>query len=83
MNMWIWGATALLVAMLPAVIACLTGGAFRRFIALQMCQIAIVLAVMLLTIGYGRSIYIDVALAMALAGLGSGLVYARFLERAP
>ncbi len=81
LNLWLWTAAALLVTMVPPLIVCITGTAVQRFIALQMCQGIAALVVILFSRGYDRSIYMDVALALALVGLGSGLVYARFLER--
>ncbi len=81
MNLWLWAATAFLISAVPSLIVCLTGRVFARFIALQMIQTVAVLVVMLISIGAERSIYMDVALALALTSLGSGLIFARFLER--
>jgi multicomponent Na+:H+ antiporter subunit F len=39
------------------------------------------LVLMLLAVAYHRSIYLDLALALALLTFAGGLVFARFLER--
>jgi multicomponent Na+:H+ antiporter subunit F len=46
-----------------------------------MTGLLMTLILVVLTIGFGREPFIDIALAMAILSYGSGLVFARFLEK--
>jgi multicomponent Na+:H+ antiporter subunit F len=46
-----------------------------------MAGLIITIALVLFTIGFGRIPFIDLALALAIMSFGSGLVFARFLEK--
>jgi multisubunit Na+/H+ antiporter MnhF subunit len=46
-----------------------------------MCGMIVTLALVLFTIGFGRSPFIDLPLALALMSFGGGLVFARFLGK--
>ena len=81
MTLWLTAATGMLLGLGPCCIVVLRGRMMERFVALQMAQVIVVLAMVLMAIGYGRSIYLDVALAMSALSLASGLVFVRFLER--
>ncbi len=81
MNLWLWFAALLLLATAPAGIGCLRGDTMERFVALQLAQVVSAMVLLLLAEGFHRAIYFDVALAMAILALASGLVFARFLER--
>ncbi len=81
MNLWLIAAAALLLALIPCCVGVLRGLVMGRFVALQMAQIIVVLSVVMMAQGYERSIYLDIALAMAVLALGGGLVFVRFLER--
>jgi multicomponent Na+:H+ antiporter subunit F len=43
--------------------------------------VIVTLVLLLLAEAFGRAIYVDIALALALLSLAGGLVFARFLER--
>jgi multicomponent Na+:H+ antiporter subunit F len=81
MNLWLTAAAALLLALIPCCWGVLRGLVMDRFVALQMAQIIIVLSLVMMAEGYGRSIYLDIPLALAVLALGGGLVFVRFLER--
>jgi multicomponent Na+:H+ antiporter subunit F len=81
MNLWLVAASALLLGLIPCCVSVLRGLVMDRFVALQMAQIIIVLSLVMMAEGYGRSIYLDIPLALAVLALGGGLVFVRFLER--
>ena len=60
---------------------CLRGSPERRLVGLEMASILVTMAMVLLTIGFGRFIFIDLPLALAIMSFGGGLVFARFLEK--
>jgi len=81
MNLWLGAAAAMLLSLIPCCWAVLHGHAVERFVAVQMAQIVVVLSMVMMAQGYGRSIYLDIPLALAVLALGGGLVFVRFLER--
>jgi multicomponent Na+:H+ antiporter subunit F len=60
---------------------CLRGSPERRLVGLEMAGMLVIIAMILFTIGFGRSIFIDLPLALAVMSFGGGLVFARFLEK--
>ncbi len=81
MNLWLAAGSAVSAALLPCAAMALRGGAERRLVGLQMCGILVTLALVLFTVGFGRLPFIDLALTLAVLSFGSGLVFARFLEK--
>jgi multicomponent Na+:H+ antiporter subunit F len=81
MNLWLIAASAMLLALIPCCWGVLRGYVMDRFVALQMAQIVVVLSMIMMAVGFERSIYLDVPLALAVLALGGGLVFVRFLER--
>ena len=81
MNLWLFFATVILLAIVPCLWLSLRGKIMECFVALQMAQVLTVLVLLLLAEGYQRDIYFDVVLVLAVLSLASGLVYVRFLER--
>jgi multicomponent Na+:H+ antiporter subunit F len=81
MNQWLWVALLLLAAVIPCGIVCLRGKVMERLAALQGAQILVVFVLLMLAKGYGREIYYDAAVILALLNLAAGLVFIRFLER--
>lgn len=81
MNLWLGAASAVMAALAPTAWMALRGSPERRLVGLQMAGILITLALVLLTIGFGRLPFIDLALTLAILSFGSGLVFARFLEK--
>lgn len=74
-------ASATALALVPCSIAALWGPPERRLVGLQMAGILITLALVMFTVGFGRLPFIDLALTLAILSFGSGLVFARFLEK--
>jgi multisubunit Na+/H+ antiporter MnhF subunit len=81
MNGWVVFALVLFVPLALCLIGSVRGTFAARIVALQLATPVGVLLLLALAQGFGRTIYQDVALALAVLALPSGLVYARFLER--
>jgi multicomponent Na+:H+ antiporter subunit F len=72
---------ALLAGLIPCGVTCLRGDAQDRLVGLELAGVIVTLVLLLLAEAFGRAIYVDIALALALLSLAGGLVFARFLER--
>ena len=59
----------------------LRGGPVDRLVGLELAGTVDTLVLLVLAQAYDRSIFFDLALALALLSFASGLVFARFLER--
>jgi multicomponent Na+:H+ antiporter subunit F len=81
MNHWLIAASAVTVCLIPCADMCLRGSPERRLVGLEMASLLITIAMVLFTVGFDRSIYIDLPLALAVMSFGGGLVFARFLEK--
>ncbi|WP_329461569.1 MrpF/PhaF family protein [Streptomyces sp. NBC_01431] len=80
MNGWLAAAAALLVAGLgPVVWGVATGSLGRRVVAQNFATSAVCLVMLLLSQGYTRPAYVDLALVLAVLGPAGTLVYARLL----
>jgi len=80
-TVWLWAALGLLISMLPCALICLRGEAVSRLVGLELATTFATLLFICLALGTGRRSFLDVAVATVFLGLGSGLVFARFLER--
>lgn len=80
-NPWMAAAAAVIAALAPCALMCLTGGAQRRLVGMEMAGMLVTIAMVLLAIGSGRQIFVDLPLALAVMSFGGGLVFARFLEK--
>ncbi len=80
-NLCLYAGTAVTAALIPCAFAALRGSAERRLVGLQMCGILVTFALVLFTLGFNRLPFIDLALTLAVLSFGSGLVFARFLEK--
>ena len=81
MNEWVLAALALLAGLVPCGWLCLRGDPVNRLVGLELAGVLDTLVLLLLAEGFHRQVYFDLALALALLSLASGLVFARFLER--
>jgi multicomponent Na+:H+ antiporter subunit F len=81
MNPWLIAASVVTAALIPCADMCLRGSPERRLVGLEMASLLITIAMVLFTVGFGRSIFIDLPLALAIMSFGGGLVFARFLEK--
>lgn len=81
MNLWLIAASAMFLGLIPCCWGAVRGPTMDRFVAVQMAQIIVVLSMILMAEGYGRNVYLDIPLALAVLSLAGGLVFVRFLER--
>ena len=81
MNLWLLAAGGVSAALVPCAFMTLRGKAEQRLVGLEMAGLLITLALVLFTVGFGRLPFIDLALTLAILSFGSGLVFARFLEK--
>lgn len=80
-NPWLAASCAVAATLIPCACMCLRGSSERRLVGMEMASILITIDMVLLTIGFGRSIFIDLPLALAIMSFGGGLVFARFFEK--
>ena len=81
MNVWLWSATVLLIALIPCGLVVFHGPMEDRLVGLEMTGVVVTLELVLLTQGFHRTPFYDLPLTLAILALGSGLVFARFLQR--
>ena len=81
MNIWLGAAACVAAALIPCTDMCLRGTPERRLVGLEMAGLIVTIALVLFTIGFGRSPFMDLPLALALMSFGGGLVFARFLGK--
>lgn len=81
MNLWLIAGAAVSASLIPCADMCLRGSPERRLVGLQMASMVIVIALVLFTIGFGRTPFLDMPLALATLTFGSGLLFARFLGK--
>ena len=81
MNAWEIAGVAVMATLIPCADMCLRGSPERRLVGLEMAGILIAIDMVLFTVGFGRTPYIDLPLALAIMSFGGGLVFARFLEK--
>lgn len=81
MNPWLWAAVVVCLCLVPCADMSLRGDPQRRMVGVQMTGFICTIAGVLLTLGTGRLIMIEIPMAMAIMSFGGGLVYIRFLEK--
>lgn len=80
-NPWLVAGAAVAATLVPCAAMSLWGTPERRLVGMEMASVQVVIAMVLLTVGFGRTIFIDLPLALAIMSFGGGLVFARFLEK--
>jgi multicomponent Na+:H+ antiporter subunit F len=80
-NEWLVAGLALLAGLVPCGAALVRGDVVSRLVALELAGTVDTLILLMLAQGYGRVVYMDLALTLALLSFAGGLVFARFLER--
>jgi multicomponent Na+:H+ antiporter subunit F len=80
-NVWVGAAVAVSSALIPCADMCLRGTPERRLVGLEMASILVTIVMVLFTVGFGRSAFIDLPVALAIMSFGGGLVFARFLGK--
>ncbi|MBV8780440.1 MAG: hypothetical protein JO353_03500 [Phycisphaerae bacterium] len=81
MNLWLWAALAMMLALIPAGIACFRATVDDRLVALELAGAIATLEMVLIAEGFGRPSFYDLPLVLAFLAFGSGMVFVRFLQR--
>lgn len=81
MNVWLWAATVLMLALIPAGIVCFRGAVEDRVAGLEFGSLIITLCLAMMAEGFHQPSFFDLPLALAILTFGAGLVFARFLQR--
>jgi multicomponent Na+:H+ antiporter subunit F len=81
MNVWLLAGVAVSAALVPCADMCLRGKPERRLVGMEMASMIVVIAMILFTVGFGRTAFIDLPLALAIMSFGGGLVFVRFLGK--
>lgn len=74
-------AIAMLVSIVPGAIVCWRGKLMEAVVAYELISSIIIMVLVLLAQGFGRSGEFELAVVLAVLLLGSGLVFVRALER--
>ena len=81
MNVWLWGATALLVGLVPCGALAVRASRIDALVALQLAGTVTTLTLVLLSEGFNRASYMGLPLALAFLSFVGTLLIARFLGR--
>lgn len=81
MNPWLAASYAVGLCLIPCADLCLRGTVERRLVGLELSGILVTILLVLLTVGFNRLPFIDLALTLAILYLGATLVFVRFLEK--
>jgi multisubunit Na+/H+ antiporter MnhF subunit len=81
MNEWQWAATALTAAIVPCLGLCIWAGATHALAALEVVATLTTTVLMLLSEGYHRQPFIDLAVILAAVSLIGALAFARMMEQ--
>lgn len=81
MSVWMAAAYAVGLCLVPCADLCLRGTAERRLVGLELSGVLVTILLVLLTLGFHRLPFIDLALTLAILYLGATLVFVRFMEK--
>jgi multicomponent Na+:H+ antiporter subunit F len=80
-NPWLLAATVLLLGLVPCLVVAARASAANGVAALQLAGVVAALAILLLAVGFDRSIYADAAILIALLSFAGGMAFVRYLQR--
>ncbi len=81
MNEWEIAAAALGAAVVPCLGVCVLTGAMRALVAFELAGTLVASALMLLSEGFHRQPFVDLALLLALLSVIGAMAFARLMER--
>jgi multicomponent Na+:H+ antiporter subunit F len=80
-TLWLAFSAILLLGLVPCGALALRGDAVESLIGLVATGVIVTLVLLLLSVGFGRPIYGDVAIVVAVLSFAGGLVFVQYLER--
>jgi multisubunit Na+/H+ antiporter MnhF subunit len=80
-NVWLWGATVLLVGLVPCGWVAARDTRVDALVALELAGSVVTLVLVLLSEGFHRASYMDIPVLLAFTSAIGALVVARFLGR--
>jgi multisubunit Na+/H+ antiporter MnhF subunit len=83
MNRWEIAALVLVAALLPCLVVCLVASTAAALAAVEVASVLAVTALMLLSEGFHRQPFIDLAVVLALVSSVGSLTFARMMEHDP
>jgi len=81
MNAFVVAGVAMLVCIVPCLIVCCRAKVIEAVVAYEVISSVVVMVLVLLAQGFGRSGEFELPIVLAVLLLGSGLVFVRSLER--
>lgn len=81
MNEWQWAAIVLTAALVPCLGVCVLAGATQALAALEVASTLATAALMVLSEGFHRQPFIDLAIVLALLSLIGAFAFARMMEQ--
>jgi multisubunit Na+/H+ antiporter MnhF subunit len=81
MNEWLVVAIVLIGALLPCLAVCLLSGATHALAAFEVASTLLATVLMLLSEGFHRQPFIDLALTFTVMSIVGALAFARLMER--
>jgi multisubunit Na+/H+ antiporter MnhF subunit len=81
MSEWLIAAVVLTAALLPCLAVCVFAGATAALAAFEVAGTVTTTILMVLSEGFHREPFIDLAIVLALLSLIGGLAFARMMER--
>jgi multicomponent Na+:H+ antiporter subunit F len=80
-NPWLLAATLLLLGLVPCLLVAARAPLPDGLVALQLAGVVVSLSILLLAVGFDRSIYADAAVLIALLSFAGGMAFVRYLQR--
>lgn len=81
MNEWLLATIALLAALVPCGVVCVLRSPIDGLVALELAGVIDTTILVLLSEGFHRQPFVDLAIVSALLSFAGSLVFARILER--
>lgn len=81
MNEWLVAATVLIVALGPCLGLCFVGRPVDGLVALELSGVITTAALLVLSEGFHRQPFVDLAVVFVVLNFAGGLAFARMLER--
>ena len=81
MNEWAIAAAVLGTGLLPCLVVCLVADVAHGLVAFEVASVLLTTILMLLSEGFHRQPFIDLALTFAFLSLVGGVAFARLMER--